>query len=376
MLSQLSDAGWSPPATVIEDPRMLTNWADVPAAHRLPSGHWLVAYPQFRRVGGRDYGLAVVHLNEAFRALDRWVPDDVARGPETGFIDFVGDEEGATMLWLDGREMHPRDGRAGATATDSAPSEDDSHAAHGAGAMTLRALRIDTGGQPVGPSTLLDARTCECCKLDGARGTNGPWVVYRDRDDHERRDIRAVAMRIATDNADGDVGRLFVEQAAEVHHDGWIMAGCPVNGPALARTDTRIFAAWFSAPHGNPRVSLSHSAAGVPNFTPPVRMDLGEPVGRVDLIALDDGEVLVTWLEGDADQPGRGTILTRRITASGEVGPPLQIHEVGVGRDWGFPRARTTGDAVIWIWTHAEGPHTSLRGARLDLAQLRTLSDK
>jgi hypothetical protein len=334
-----------------------------------------LAYPQRRREGGRDYGLVVARFDQAFQPLDEWIPDGVARGPETGFVDIVGDADGATLLWLDGRQMEPHDQPHGTAApTRHRPTASDKHGGHGAGVMTLRALHVDGEGHPDRASTVVDERTCECCKLDGAMGSLGPWVVYRDRDETERRDIRVTSMRRAPTSGEGDAPPLTITASLEVHRDGWIMPGCPVNGPALSRSGDQMFSAWFTAADGEPRVWMAQSPAHAPSFSTPRRVDLGNPVGRVDLLPLDDGALVLTWIEGDVTRPGRGRLLSRLILPSGELGPPLHLHDVGIGRDWGFPRASVHAGHVTWIWTHADGPHTSLAGVSLSAQDLRASS--
>ena len=271
--------------------------------------------------------------------------------------------------------MPPRDADSRPPADErSGPSKAAAHGAHGDGDMTLRALRIDEQGRPRGTSTVVDHRTCECCKLDGAMGSKGPWVVYRDRDTDERRDIRAVSMRAALGPSGSESSPLAITASLDVHRDGWVMPGCPVNGPALTRSRDHLFVAWFSAANGEPRVSIARSAAGAPAFEQARRVDLNDPVGRVDLIALEGGDLVVTWIERDADRPGRGRLLSRLVSPTGEMGPPIHVHEVGIGRDWGFPRAHEHAGQVRWIWTNADSPHTSLEGVRIETRALRAAS--
>lgn len=374
MLSTYSERGWAPPSSMVEEPRLLANWADVPAAHQLPSGQWLLAYPQHHRESGRDYGLVIAHFDRDLKRLDRWIPDGVTRGPETGFVDFVGAANGATLVWLDGRQMRSRDTQPPSAPQRTEPSHAGAHASHGDETMSLRALRVDDQGRPVGVSTVVDSRTCECCKLDGAMGADGPWVVYRDREIDERRDIRAASMRpVPAMNAGSDQG-LVVTASRDVHRDAWMMPGCPVNGPALARSRDGMFVAWFSAADGARRVSIARSDAASVAFAEAHRVDLGAPVGRVDLVALEAGDLLVTWIETDREHAGRGRLLSRLVSPSGSVGPPIHIHNIGIGRDWGFPRAHEYGGELMWIWTNAKGPHTSLEGVRTSTDSLRKLA--
>ena len=63
------------------------------------------------------------------------------------------------------------------------------------------------------------------------------------------------------------------------------IAGCPVNGPALAARDGRIAAAWFTMGRNQrPRVLLAVSHDGGESFGKPEAIDSGSPMGRVDLV--------------------------------------------------------------------------------------------
>jgi hypothetical protein len=106
------------------------------------------------------------------------------------------------------------------------------------------------------------------------------------------------------------------------------------------------------------------SASSASAWSPAKPFDLGLPGGRVDLIATPQaagGGALVSWVELDAEQPGRAKLLTRRIHADGTLGDPHAVAEFGAARDWGFPRAALLGDEVVWIYTDPTGSHPRLR---------------
>ena len=82
-----------------------------------------------------------------------------------------------------------------------------------------------------------------------------------------------------------------------VHADNWKIPGCPVNGPALAASESRVALAWFAAPENNARVKVTFSRDGGVTFGAPIRVDDGLPLGRVAVTTIDDASVLVGWLE-------------------------------------------------------------------------------
>jgi hypothetical protein len=84
-------------------------------------------------------------------------------------------------------------------------------------------------------------------------------------------------------------------------HDGWEVNGCPVNGPAVAAAGPQVAAAWFTAANETSRVNVAFSADSGATFGPPIVVDDGRPLGRVDVVLLDQGRALVSWLEQSAN---------------------------------------------------------------------------
>ena len=215
--------GWSEPVVVSSGPRLVVNWADVPAVAETPSGRLVVAWPELHTddpAGG--YGLRIAAANDdgSFSPDRQWSPDGVRRGPESGFASFIDTPEGLWLVWLDGRELGGHGGHG-----------DDGHANGGAGTMQLRAARIDDDGQQLGPSTILDPRTCECCKLGAAAFRGRPLVAYRDRSEAEVRDVFVAGPGLPP---------------RAVASDGWTLTGCPVNGPAVAAGPSQAWVGWYT----------------------------------------------------------------------------------------------------------------------------------
>jgi len=221
------------------------------------------------------------------------------------------------------------------------------------GAMAIRARRLPFGGS-AGPETVLDAMTCECCQTDAVVADGVPVVAFRDRSEDEVRNIHVTRL----------LGSGWTESEA-VHDDGWVIGGCPVNGPALAARGGDVAVAWFTAPEEASQVNVAFSADSGESFGAPLRVDRGSPLGRVDVIMLDDGTALVTWLGAGA---GGGAVLSRRVAASGKRGAVLPRAATVRARASGFPRiARRGPDRVMLAWTSAEN-EPIVRVALLPLA--------
>ena len=181
-----------------------------------------------------------------------------------------------------------------------------------------------------GPDVLVDASVCDCCQTTLTRFPDGSALLaYRGRTGDETRDIRVARFQ----DDQWERGRLL-------NPDGWQIAGCPVNGPQLASVGGRAGIAWFTAAHGEPRVLASVSPDAGARFLQPIRLDHGQPLGRVDTAMLADGSLLVTWLEGGAT-PG---LWLARIPPDFSPGQAVRLAALEPTRLRGFLRLALVKD--------------------------------
>lgn len=315
--------GWSGPRTVASGSNWFVNWADFPSVAALEDGtlaaHWLA------KVGEGTYAYAV-YLSVSGDGGETWsdpaIPHADGTKTEHGFVTLVPLRGGRfALIWLDGREM----------------------ISGGRGAMTLRHALLGRDGR-VGPETLVDDRVCDCCATDAVRlGEEDLLVAYRDRSEAEIRDISLV--RRVEDRWSAP---------RSIHDDGWEIPGCPVNGPALAGSGDEVAAAWFTlGTEQKPRVVVAFSKDGGRTFGGPVPVDGGRPLGRVDLVSLPDGSVLVSWLE---ESETAAEIRVRRVGSSGEPAPHRVIARTDDSRAAGFPRMVPWGEKAILAWTRSGNP--------------------
>lgn len=315
------DGTWSEPVTVAEGDGFFVNWADFPSIRAVDGrlvAHWLWRGGK----GTYDYGVRLVWSDDGGATWSApWTPHEDDTPTEHGFVSVFAAGDAVWAAWLDGRAMVE-------------PS----------GPMSLRARSLPLGGADAGPEEVPDVRVCECCQTSAVVAAGIPVVAFRDRAEGEVRDIH-VTRRLG----DGWTG------SAPVHEDGWVIGGCPVNGPAMAAAGERVAIAWFTAPGGEARVNVAFSADAGATFGPPARVDSGRPLGRADVVLLDDGSALVTWLE----EEGAGTaasILGRVVRPDGVMGEPRRLAGTGSARASGFPRIARWGDGNLMLaWTDPSG---------------------
>jgi hypothetical protein len=349
--ARFSDGAWEAARTAYGAPNLLANWADTPGIVTV-SDEWMIAHALVTRPEGRhayDVQL-IVTLSGGMRWSPIWRLHSDNTAAEHGFVSCVplppgetGEATACWAFWLDGRAM-AGDHDHGADAHN--------HAAHahdqaGHGDMMLRAALISreavTGDMP------LDPRVCECCPTGAAMTERGPIVVYRDRAADETRDVYIVRRE-----------RGAWTQPAPVHADGWVIAGCPVSGPAVAAKGHNVCVAWYTGAGATERVLAAFSGDGGATFTPPLTIDDSLPMGRVDVALLDDGSAMVCWLD---TRETRGAVMLRRLRPGGPPGEPLEVAPTGLDRDAGFPRIARAGDSLIVAWVDPTVEPSRLRAA-------------
>lgn len=311
--------GWAPARTASASDDWFVNWADTPGVVAASDGR-LVAHTLPRHPSGDSpyaYDAAVRQMTAA--GWGGWTEPsllhDDGRAAEHGFVSTVALPDGRTgFVWLDGRNQ----------------GGDHDH-----GAMTLRYAALDVSGA-LSDEAELDARTCDCCPTAAVATSDGLVVAYRDRSSDEVRDIAVTRL----------AGGAWTEPTIP-HADGWTIAGCPVNGPALASQGDRVALAWYTEADG-PRVQVMLSADGGETWSAPTRIDPGSPLGRVGVALLPDGSAVVSWLEAAGDA---AELRLRRLAADGTAGEAVTVATVGAGRSSGIPRIVPLGDRVLIAWT-------------------------
>lgn len=335
---------WTAPRTIRRGRDFFVNWADFPSLSVMPDGRLVAHWLQRSGKGSYAYGVRMAASRDGGLTWSTpVVPHADSSDTEHGFVSVWADGANASAAWLDGRKS----GKGGhdSPAHGSAVSE-----------MMVVAGGLDARGRAM-PETVIDERACDCCQTAAAVTSTGAIVAYRDRSPDEIRDIYTVR-RVGTKWS----------APAPVHRDGWKIAACPVNGPSISARGTRVALAWFTAANDSARVKLAFSANGGAAFGAPVRIDDGNPAGRVGTVLLADGSALVTWVERTGGDTA--TVRARRVDANGTRGAAMTIAASSAARASGFPRVAVTSSHALFAWTMPGRP-SSVRTARVALSSFR-----
>lgn len=327
------DGTWSPPVTVLTRDDLFVNWADFPSLLPTRSGRLIAHWLQDSGEGPYTYDVRIAQSTDDGKTWSesRILHDDGLQA-EHGFVSLFESPDGELQaVWLDGRNT-----------VSAAPSPE----------MQLGFTTISADGVPAA-TQLLDTRICDCCQTSAAWAAAGPVVVYRDRSPDEIRDTSIVRY------VDG-----AWTQPASVHADNWRIEGCPVNGPAVAAVGDTVAVAWFTGANDEERVNLAFSADGGASFGEPIRVDDGNPVGRVSVSLSARGQARVAWIERTGDQE-EAEIRLRMIRDDGVRSAPFLVAKTSAARDAGFPRMASVGEDLILAWTDISD------GSRVRVARVR-----
>ena len=303
--------GWSEPHTAVTGRNWFVNWADTPGVVRWHNdgllAHYLVSQANEDSPYAYDIQLATSSADGVWD--DPALLNDDGTATEHGFVSVILGLN--ALVWLDGRGYETTD------------------------AMSLRFARLDAEGV-FSDAAVLDDRVCDCCPTDAVQTENGAVVVYRDRSPDEIRDIAIV--RLVDGRWSGP---------ALIHADGWEINGCPVNGPAIAAAGEHVAVTWFTGAGDQPRVLAAFSSDGGASFGPPIQVDDGEAIGRVDIVFSDDGAAAVSWLEQD----GEAVALRIRGVGADGAAPARTVAHFAAGRASGYPALAVLGDSLLVAWT-------------------------
>ena len=312
----LTENQWSKPVTIDSGFTWFVNWADYPMI--ATNGKSFMAH-YLEKSGSSTYAydIKLTSSTDGRNWNKSTILHDDGKLAEHGFVSIVPYGENFFASWLDGRN--------------TAMEGMDHHEGH-QGEMSVRAAVLDKQGKKLNEWEL-DKRVCDCCQTSAAVTDNGPVVVYRDRTADEIRDMSIVRL------IDGQWS-----EPKSIHDDNWKIAGCPVNGPRVAARGNHLAIAWFSMPEGQAQVNLLRSADGGKTFDMPVRIDEGSAIGRVDVVILEDGATMVSWMEGPE-------IKVVKVNIDGTRDNSISIASSSDSRSSGFPQMTISAGRLIFAWT-------------------------
>ena len=331
-ISRFDGGQWSAPETVAEGDNWFINWADFPSVLPVDASllvaHWLPLKPDERYAYDIAYSLSADGGSSWSESRILNADSEIA---EHGFVSFFewGDDIGA--VWLDGRAI-------------AALTIDEFLALEEPVGMSLRFARMDRAGTVIERGEI-DNLVCDCCQTDVVTTADGPLLVYRDRTLEETRDISVRRAQTAL-NDGSDTAASSWSEPVTLGPDGWVIDGCPVNGPAIALSGEHVGVGWFTAAQDQPRLRFARSRNNGHEFEPAITVADGDVYGQADVVMTDDGTAWVSaWHRADS-------------------GMQLVVHRIGLDSSAADSRVVTTTAASL----PTDVPQMVLHDGRLVLA--------
>ena len=282
----------------------------------------------------------------------KWRPGDTTFAPATtvhaenlpgarGWASVAADGDGAVHLaWLDGRAA----------------------AGPGAAPRTMRQDIFQAVWRPDGSHDEVTVATdvCFCCKTAVAIAPDGTtYVAWRHIYPTNLRDI-AVAR-----STDG--GKTF-SAPVRVSEDGWQIAGCPDDGPAVAVDDAGVLhVVWprmVSGPNPAKGVFYSYSMDGGRTFAARQRVDDEGGAAAHPQIAAGGGRVAVVWDQAAASRRACLREISSHPKASRWT-PRMGVVAVLSDGPAVYPAIAATSTALVAAWTETTPNGSDIRVRRL-----------
>ena len=331
--SQFKKGEWIKPQRIAFGSDWFVNWADFPA-HAINEDLIITSYLKKSASGTYTYDV-ILNLQKLSgeKIKEDFLLNTDGVKAEHGFVSIIANNnKGFFITWLDGRN--------------TVEMKLDGHHKP----MTIRFAEITSKGEIINESEL-DAAVCDCCQTSIAMTNNGPIIVYRDRSEKEVRDI------YITRNING-----VWEEPKPINNDGWIINGCPVNGPKVAVSSTNLAVAWFTVVNDNPLVNVSFSKNNGDSFGTPFKLNDHDAIGRVDVAFLNNEQVIVSYMEVDET----GTYLKiKKISINGKVSKPITISKIDGGRNTGVPQLEIINNDIFIVWTTTVNGINQLKSIKL-----------
>ena len=342
MMAIGSNQTWSEPQIAHKGDDLLVNWADFSSISVFPDGtiaiHWL------REIGPSSFDYRVEIALSHDRGVS-WteplIPHTDRSFSQHGFVSLLpAGQDRMLIVWLDGRAYGRGEG-----GTTMLPD-----------AMQLRATTLSSRGT-LGDDVVIDQQTCSCCQTSMAATKDGTILVaYRDRTEGEIRDI--------------SVARLTQkgwQPSVIVHEDGWELAGCPVNGPAVSAYEDAAAVAWFTGADDIAAVKVAFSDDEGRSFADTSRIDTGNPIGRVDIEMLANGTAIVSWVEWiDGEE---ALMICHVDKKSGCTAPEVFATNAGLA-SINFPKMARLDQEIYIAWTQPDGSVDRLAMRRATLVNM------
>ncbi len=323
--SEFTGKNWTDKTYISGSDSWFVNWADFPSIisnnGKVTNAHWL------QKIPGGTYAYQVVVASAENDWDTNLVPHKDDTPTEHGFVSMVPYNDSSFMsIWLDGRNTggHGHDSHSEGSLTS---------------AMTLRSAIIDQNLE-VESSHLIDSSVCDCCGTAAVKTNDGYLVAYRNRTENEIRDIYTARFKNGS-----------WENPELVHNDGWNIAACPVNGPAIASSGDMVALAWYTAANDSSKVKIAVSEDNGYTFSSPVTVSGENSLGRVDIEILENKMIAVSWMDRNNENRSMANFEIKLFDENLTPKSAHTVASIASSRRTGFPQLSHYNGNLVTSWT-------------------------
>lgn len=203
----------------------------------------------------------------------------------------------------------------------------------------------EDNGRTFSQNRLVAREACPCCKTAITASPDGRvYVAWRQV---LPGNYRHIAVSSST-----DAGKNFSEPVI-ASDDKWMIAGCPVSGPALATaSDNALRVLWYSAGEaGAPGLYWSETRDGGRSFTSRKALAEGASFGNPQLLRGPGNNLTVVW---ESNQQGASKITVARLN---DAGAPVVAEIPSQGQ---LPSAVATRDQLYVTYITKQNDQRSI----------------
>jgi hypothetical protein len=219
----------------------------------------------------------------------------------------------------------------------------------------LLLARSPDSGASFAPPLTVDAEVCDCCQPAPLVSGDHVLLAFRDvvhQGEDDLRDVHVVS---------SDDGGTTWNEPVQVSDGSWRINACPINGPALAAYQRRLYIAWMDGRHDLARLGrrgdiwLASSTDGGRSFTPDVRINPDDGyLHTLPVLAVGpDGRLHLSWEMHTGDD---STIVYASSDDQGASFTPPRILAAG-GSPTAPSIAVTAANRVYLAWSDRLGAH-------------------
>lgn len=301
---------WSKPIQIASGKDWFVNWADFPSVNSLGKNRLVAHWLQMRDTGTYDYDIMLSHsIDNGENWSEPRVLHNDGIATEHGFLSSTVENGNIHFSWLDGRAMKKD------------------------GPMTIRYAKMNEAFE-ISNQRLIDSMVCECCQTDMLYFNDAPFTVYRDRAENEIRDI----------------GFWNGNQTTKVYNDNWLIGGCPVNGPALAKTENNLAVSWYTQQESIPVVKLAFYETNTGQFSEPIILTDEYVLGRIDMAWINENYLAVSFLQSLDEKT---YIVVKIVDDKGATLETIKVAESSAKRKSGFPSLLTLDEKIYIAYLDA-----------------------